>query len=109
MTTEITKPEVDELQRPLPSGLSLNFLHIDPVRALFWAAILNGVFAAPLMAVTMTMASSQQVTGKFVIPSYLKGMGWVATGVVCLSRGVLYIELSFKKMLADQINTRSGY
>jgi hypothetical protein len=31
-------------------GLSLNFEHIDPVKALFWAAILNGVIAAPLMA-----------------------------------------------------------
>ena len=39
-------------------GLSLNFMHIDPVKALFWAAILNGVVAAPLMAVIMVMASS---------------------------------------------------
>src|SRR5207253_9991349 len=43
------------------TGLSLNFLHIDPVKALFWAAILNGIVAAPLMAVIMTMASSQKV------------------------------------------------
>ena len=30
------------------TGLVLNFLHIDPVKALFWAAILNGLVAAPL-------------------------------------------------------------
>jgi NRAMP (natural resistance-associated macrophage protein)-like metal ion transporter len=72
-------------------GVSLNFLHIDPLRALFWAAILNGVVAAPLMAVIMTMASNQQVMGKFVIPSYLKGMGWVATGVMlCVCLGVFF-------------------
>lgn len=69
-------------------GLSLNFLHIDPIRALFWAAILNGVVAAPLMAVIVMMASSRKVMGKFAIPPYLKCVGWLATGVmlcVCLS------------------------
>jgi NRAMP (natural resistance-associated macrophage protein)-like metal ion transporter len=63
-------------------GLSLNFLHIDPVKALFWAAVLNGVVAAPLMAVIMVMASSRKVMGQFAIPPYLKAMGWVATGVM---------------------------
>jgi Mn2+/Fe2+ NRAMP family transporter len=63
-------------------GLSLNFMHIDPVKALFWAAILNGVVAAPLMAVIMVMASSRKVMGKLVIPSYLKTTGWIATLVM---------------------------
>jgi NRAMP (natural resistance-associated macrophage protein)-like metal ion transporter len=63
-------------------GLSLNFMHIDPVKALFWAAILNGLVAAPLMAVIMVMASSRKVMGKLIIPPYLKGMGWAATAVM---------------------------
>jgi Mn2+/Fe2+ NRAMP family transporter len=71
-------------------GLSLNFLHIDPVKALFWAAILNGVVAAPLMAIIMIMASSRKVMGKLVIPPYLKVMGWAATAVMlCTFIGVL--------------------
>jgi NRAMP (natural resistance-associated macrophage protein)-like metal ion transporter len=71
------------------TGLLLNFLHIDPVKALFWAAVLNGLVAAPLMAVIMTMASSQKVMGKFVIPSYLKWVGWLATGIMaCVCLGV---------------------
>jgi NRAMP (natural resistance-associated macrophage protein)-like metal ion transporter len=72
-------------------GLGLNFLHIDPVKALFWAAILNGVVAAPLMVVIMIMASSQKVMGNLVIPPYLKCMGWLATGVMfCICIGVLF-------------------
>jgi Mn2+/Fe2+ NRAMP family transporter len=72
-------------------GLALNFLHIDPVKALFWAAILNGVVAAPLMAVIMTMASSRKVMGNFSIPSYLKWAGWLATAVMsCACIGVLF-------------------
>jgi hypothetical protein len=35
----------------IATGLSLNFLHIDPVKALYWSAILNSLVAAPLMAV----------------------------------------------------------
>jgi NRAMP (natural resistance-associated macrophage protein)-like metal ion transporter len=71
-------------------GLSLNFLHIDPVKALFWAAVLNGLVAAPLMAVIMMMASSHKVMGEFVIPTYLRYAGWLATAVMfCVGAGVL--------------------
>jgi Mn2+/Fe2+ NRAMP family transporter len=70
-------------------GLSLNFTHIDPVKALFWAAILNGIVAAPLMAVIMIVACSKKVMGKFVIPLHLRTMGWLATAVMmCACIGV---------------------
>jgi len=73
-------------------GLSLNFMHIDPVKALFWAAVLNGVVAAPLMAVIMFMASSRKVMGKFVVPPYLGAMGWLATSVMfCACIGALWM------------------
>jgi len=63
-------------------GLSLNFLHINPVKALFWAAVVNGIVSAPLMAVIMIIASSRKVMGKFVIPPYLRSVGWIATAVM---------------------------
>jgi len=72
-------------------GLSLNFIHIDPVKALFWAAILNGVVAAPLMAVIMVMASSRKVMSNLVIPPYLRVMGWIATAVMlCACVGLVW-------------------
>ncbi len=64
------------------AGIALNFLHIDPIRALFWAAVLNGVLAAPLMAIVMHMASSKRVMDKFTIPLYLRIVGWTATVVM---------------------------
>lgn len=73
-------------------GLALNFMHIDPVKALFWAAILNGVVAAPLMAVIMIMASSKKVMAQFVIPLPLRTMGWLATAVMtCACIGVFFV------------------
>ena len=70
-------------------GLLMNFLHIDPVKALVWAAVLNGLVAAPLMAVIMHMASSNSVMGKFKIPAYLLWTGWIATATMaCVCAGV---------------------
>jgi Mn2+/Fe2+ NRAMP family transporter len=63
-------------------GIALNFIGINPIRALFWAAVLNGVLAAPLMAVIMHMASSKKVMDKFTIPLYLRVVGWTATAVM---------------------------
>jgi len=63
-------------------GMLFNFLQIDPIRALFWAAVLNGVLAGPIMAVIVYLASSKKVMGKFVIPSYLRITGWIATLVM---------------------------
>jgi Mn2+/Fe2+ NRAMP family transporter len=43
------------------AGIAINFFHVDPIRALYWAAVLNGVLAAPLMGVILHMASSKRV------------------------------------------------
>ena len=78
----------------IATGLSLNFLHIDPVKALYWSAILNGLVAAPLMAVIMMMASNPKVMGKFVIPG-LSEMGRVecyGRDALCLSRRRTQLE-----------------
>jgi Mn2+/Fe2+ NRAMP family transporter len=67
----------------------MNFFHIDPVKALVWAAVLNGLVAAPLMVVIMLMASNNKVMGKFKVPSYLLWTGWIATAVMaCVCAGV---------------------
>ena len=63
-------------------GVSINFVHIDPIKALFWAAVINGVVAAPLMVVIMIMARQKRVMGPFTIPLPLAVMGWLSTGAM---------------------------
>ncbi|MGC2198509.1 MAG: divalent metal cation transporter [Terriglobales bacterium] len=65
-------------------GLLLTFTSLDPMKALFWAAVLNGLAAVPLMVVIMVMATSRQVMGTFVLPTYLKVGGWLAAVVMSL-------------------------
>jgi len=70
-------------------GLTMDFLQINPVKSLVWAAVLNGIVAAPLMAVIMLMSSSRRVMGKFLVPRHLRWIGWVATAMMaCVGVGV---------------------
>ena len=61
-------------------GVALNFTPIDPIKALFWSAVVNGVISVPIMAVMMLMARRRDVMGKFVISGRLAVFGWLATG-----------------------------
>jgi NRAMP (natural resistance-associated macrophage protein)-like metal ion transporter len=60
-------------------GTALGFTSIDPIKALYWSAVINGVISVPIMAVMMLMAARHQIMGKFVISSSLKMLGWLAT------------------------------
>ena len=56
-------------------GIGINFVGLDPIKALFWSAVINGVVAVPLMAIIMLMAMRQDVMGRFVLPRPLWAMG----------------------------------
>jgi NRAMP (natural resistance-associated macrophage protein)-like metal ion transporter len=66
-------------------GLALNFTKVDPIKALVWAAIINGVTAAPVMCFMMLLASRRKVMGKLILPAYLKILGWTATAIMALA------------------------
>jgi NRAMP (natural resistance-associated macrophage protein)-like metal ion transporter len=63
-------------------GVAFNFVGIDPVKALFWTAVINGVAAPPLMAMIMLMAMSRKVMGRFTLPPALLMLGWLGTAVM---------------------------
>jgi NRAMP (natural resistance-associated macrophage protein)-like metal ion transporter len=63
-------------------GISLNFLGMNPIRALFWSAVINGVVAVPLMVTLMHMSSNPKITGDFRPPLYVTIAGWAATVVM---------------------------
>jgi NRAMP (natural resistance-associated macrophage protein)-like metal ion transporter len=60
-------------------GIALGFTSIDPIKALYWSAVINGVISVPIMAVMMMMAARPKIMGKFVISKGLKMLGWLAT------------------------------
>ncbi|MCX7173373.1 MAG: divalent metal cation transporter [Proteobacteria bacterium] len=60
-------------------GIALDFTSIDPFKALYWSAVINGVISVPIMAVMMLMAVRPEIMGQFVISTRLKVLGWLAT------------------------------
>ena len=63
-------------------GAAVNFSPIDPIKALYWSAVINGVVAVPVMAMMMLITANPKVMGKFTIAGPLRGIGWMATLVM---------------------------
>jgi Mn2+/Fe2+ NRAMP family transporter len=72
-------------------GILINFSTLDPIKALFWAAVLNGVVAAPLMIVIMLMAMQKRVMGGFTLPWPLWALGWLCTGVMTIAVVIMFV------------------
>jgi Mn2+/Fe2+ NRAMP family transporter len=66
-------------------ALVIQYSPIDPMKALFWSAVINGVVAVPLMAVIIVLASKTSVMGAYTATRSLLVMGWIATGVMGLA------------------------
>jgi NRAMP (natural resistance-associated macrophage protein)-like metal ion transporter len=66
-------------------GGVLNFTPIDPVKALFWSAVINGVVAVPVMVMTMRMATSRKIMGTFQVRGLLRVLGWLATATMAIA------------------------
>jgi NRAMP (natural resistance-associated macrophage protein)-like metal ion transporter len=74
-------------------GVAMNYLPIDPMKALFWSAVLNGVAAVPIMAIMMLIATRKDVMGSFTLPRPLRLLGWVATAVMAAAAFAMLASL----------------
>ena len=77
-------------------GALMNFISLDPVKALFWSAVLNGIVAVPVMVMVMLLASRRSVMGQFVIGRTLKFFGWLATAVMLTATASMFIAMFFQ-------------
>jgi NRAMP (natural resistance-associated macrophage protein)-like metal ion transporter len=68
-------------------GLALDWLEIDAIRALFYAALVNGILAPPLVVVVTLLTSDETVMGDRVNPPWLRALGW-ATAAIMLAAAV---------------------
>jgi NRAMP (natural resistance-associated macrophage protein)-like metal ion transporter len=66
-------------------GVMLNFSGIDPIKALLWSAVINGLIAVPIMVIMMLLAQRRDVMGEFVVSPRLRALGWLATAVMALA------------------------
>jgi Mn2+/Fe2+ NRAMP family transporter len=74
------------------AGVAANFLGLDPIRALFWSGVVNGIVAAPVLAIMVRLATRPEVMGDLTIGRTLQIGGWIAVAVT--TAGVLGITVS---------------
>jgi Mn2+/Fe2+ NRAMP family transporter len=63
-------------------GTILNFLPFDPIRALYWSAVINGIMVAPIIVVMMHLATSRRVMTQFTLNAWLRVVGWLTAIVM---------------------------
>jgi NRAMP (natural resistance-associated macrophage protein)-like metal ion transporter len=74
-------------------GAGANLVALSPVKALIWAAVINGIVAVPVMALLMLMSARQDIMGQFRISTAARTVGWVAT-IVMATAAAFFILLS---------------
>ncbi|MEG1827311.1 MAG: divalent metal cation transporter [Gordonibacter sp.] len=78
----------------LAVGLALNLLGIDPIKALYYAAILNGIVAPILMFFIFRIGSNKKIMGQFTGPWAIRVFGWIATVLMGASALVLVVLMA---------------
>jgi NRAMP (natural resistance-associated macrophage protein)-like metal ion transporter len=74
-------------------GLGLNFVHIDPIKALIYAAIGNGLVAPIVLALIVRMSSNKQIMGRWANRRYVTVIGWAVTGIMTLAGAAALVSL----------------
>lgn len=80
-------------------GALMNFTPINPIKALFWAAVINGIVAVPVMAVMMVMSTKHAIMGRFTVHGPLRFFGWLATAAMTVAAVAMGVSLVSPSLL----------
>lgn len=72
-------------------GVVMDWSPVDPIKLLFWSAVINGVAAVPIMAAMMFVVSRRRTMGKYVASPWLLVLGWTATAVMGAAALALFL------------------
>jgi Mn2+/Fe2+ NRAMP family transporter len=70
-------------------GLAIDYSGLDPIKALYWSAVVNGVIAVPIMAAMMIVVSHKKQMGNFRAGLWLRIFGWLSTAVMAAATAVM--------------------
>ena len=71
------------------TGIVLAFAPVDPMKALFWSAVINGVVAVPLMVVVMRLATHREIMGGLRLGRGMSCLGWLATALMTVAAATM--------------------
>src|SRR5271170_5120814 len=73
------------------AALVIQYSPINPMKALFWSAVINGVVAVPLMIVIIVLVSRKSVMGPFTAGRPIVILGWIATAVMGAAAAAMFV------------------
>jgi NRAMP (natural resistance-associated macrophage protein)-like metal ion transporter len=72
-------------------SIAVDFAGLDPIKALIWSAVLNGVIVVPIMVAMMIMASRRKIMGEFTASRWQVVLGWAATAVMAAAAIAMFV------------------
>jgi NRAMP (natural resistance-associated macrophage protein)-like metal ion transporter len=72
-------------------GMGLEYTPINPMKALFWSAVINGVVAVPLLAVITFLASRRSVMGPYRVGAAIQALGWITCGFMGVAASAMWL------------------
>jgi Mn2+/Fe2+ NRAMP family transporter len=74
-------------------GLGVEFSPLDPIKALVWSAVVNGVIVVPIMVAVMIVASHRKQMKSFVATPLQRLFGWLATAVMAAAAIAMFATM----------------
>lgn len=75
------------------AGMCMNFLGINPIAALFWTAVINGVLAPPLLVLLMLIVNNRAIMGRWTTGFWPNVFGWLTTILMFVAAIALILTL----------------
>lgn len=69
----------------MTAGIIMSWLPINPIDALYWSAVVNGIVAVPVLAMTMWLVSRHSILADFPVSRWMTGLGWTTTVIMTLA------------------------
>lgn len=75
------------------AGLGMNFIGLDPIKALIYSAVANGIVAPIILCFVVAMSSNKKIMGRWVNRKPVTWIGWLVIGLMSLSGMAAIISL----------------
>ena len=75
------------------AGALMQYAGVNPVRALYWSAVINGILAAPLMAIMMLIVTNPRAMGHLTLGPRGAVLGWAATGIMVVATALFFVSI----------------
>ena len=72
-------------------SIAVDFVALDPIKALIWSAVVNGVIVVPIMVAMMIVASRPKIMGDFTASPWQVVLGWAATAVMAAAAIAMFV------------------